>query len=175
MLIQTEGDARAALDQLDSDIVSTATDVANAYAATQNSWGNPVYAGVGLTTQLGGGNDVVQAASSLLNQLAGTALGVRGQLIGVDSDALTPDLVARMRELQSEVISDRKLVGQAISSVDWTFGEFVADVANQTANLASQAVAAVSNGLGINWTYVELGAAALGLLLVYALFLRVRG
>ena len=174
MLLQTQGDARAALSQLNSDILATATSVANAYASTLPT-GNPVLDAVSLTTQLGGGDDVTQAASSLLNQLAGTALGVGDALTGADTDPLTPDLVARMQELQNEVISDRKLVGQAISSVDWSFGDFVADVANQTVNLASQAVAAVSNGLGINWTYVELGAAALALLLAYALYQRVRG
>lgn len=163
MLLTTQGDARAALSQLVADIDATTAQV-QAKSSSSNFF-----------TGFFGGDDVAQAAASILLQLQDSAARAAADLSGGDTDPMTDEQQARLKELQSEVISDRKLVGEAISSVDWTYGDLVADVATTTENIASQAVSAVSSGLGINWTYVELGAAALALVLAYALYRRVRG
>lgn len=149
----TVGDARSAMLQLNTDIQVAAESVAAAYASSN------------VLTQEIGGDMVEQAAASLLQQLAQTWLNTSAKLTGADSDALTDDQIAALQELKSEVISDRQIVGQAISSVDWTFGDFASDVADQTVNLASQAVAKVVDATGFSWTYVKigLGLAALGL------------
>jgi hypothetical protein len=163
MLLQTQGDGWNAVQQLLTDISATASQVSQASSSSN------------FLSGFFGGDDVAGAAASLLAQLSDSAGRAAADLGGDATAPLTDEQVARLKELQSEVISDRKLVGQAISSVDWTFGQFVSDVANQTANIASQAVAAVSSGLGINWTVVEIGAALLAAVLAYALYRRVRG
>lgn len=163
MLLTTQGDARGALSQLVADIDTTTTAVQQKLSSSN------------FLTGLFGGNDVAQASASILLQLQDSAARAAADLTGDDSDAITDEQKARLQELQNEVISDRKLVGDAISSVDWTYGDFVADVAQQTENIASQAVSAVASGLNINWTVVEIAAALAALALGYALYRRVRG
>lgn len=164
MLISTQGDARAAMQQLNSDILASATDVGSAYA------------GSNLLTDITGGDMVEQSAAMILNQLAQSWIAAFDTLDGADGDALTDDQVARLRELQQEVIDDRKLVGEAISSVDWTFGDFVGDVGTQTANLISQGVAQIKTALpSIPWTAIEIGLGAVAVVVVYAIYRRVSG
>ena len=111
---------------------------------------------------------VTQASLSLLNELAASWLRTNDTLTGADSDSLSDEQIARLRELQSEVISDREAVGKAISSVDWTFGDFAGDVAAQAVNLGSQAVAAIADATGIDWTWVKIGVAVgAGLAVLY--------
>lgn len=164
MLISTQGDARAAMQQLNSDILASAADVGS------------VYAGSNLLTDLAGGDMVEQSSASILNQLAQSWIATFETLNGADGDTLTDDQIARLRELQQEVIDDRKLVGQAISSVDWTFGDFVGDVGTQTANLISQGVAQIKQAIpSVPWAAIEIGLAAVGVVVVYAIYRRVSG
>jgi len=157
MLLSTVGDARAAMLQLNSDIQATATQVAATYASSN-----------GLTQAIGG-NMVEEAAAQVLQGLASTWLDVNNRITGDDSDPLSDDQIAALRTLQSEVIDDRAAVGRAISSVDWTYGDFAADVATQTANLFGQAVSKVADLTGINWTWVKIGlAVGAGAVVFYA-------
>lgn len=163
MLIATQGDARTALDGLLTDIQATIGQVSAANASS--NW----------FTGFFGADAVASSAATLLQQLSAAATSAAAAIDGDDGDPVTPDQVARLKELQQEVISDRKLVQQAISSVDWTFGDFLADVGTTTVNLASQTVAAVAQATGVNWTWVKIGVAAIGVVLVYALYSRVSG
>jgi hypothetical protein len=172
MLISTVGQARAAMLALNNDIIAAATSVGSAYGSTD------VFTPFGgnVITQLDGGDMVEQSAASLLNQLAATWLKVNSMIDGNDSDPLSDEQIAALQELQSEVIDDRKVVGQAISSVNWTFGDLAADVVAQTTNLASQAVASVKDALpAVPWLAIEIGLAGVGLVLVWAIYRRVSG
>ena len=153
MQLDTVGDARQAMFELNGDIQAAAQEVADAYASSN------------AITRAIGGDSVEAAAASLLQGLASTWIDVNSRLTGDDSDALSDDQISALRTLQREVIDDRKTVGSAISSVDWTFGDLTGDVATQTVNLGSQAVAAVVSATGLTWTYVKigLGLAAVGL------------
>lgn len=164
MLISTQGDARAAMQALNADIVASAADVGSAYASSNL-----------LTDELGG-NMVEQSAASILNQLAQSWIAAFNTLAGSDEIPLTDDQIARLRELQQEVIDDRRLVGQAISSVDWTFGDFVGDVGTQAANLVSQGVAQIKAAVpSVPWVAIEITLAAIGVVIVYAVYRRVSG
>jgi glycerol uptake facilitator-like aquaporin len=171
MLIQTNSQAEAAIAQLSDDLTATATQVA-AYQSNvdaQDAIGGPLASALNF-----GSSDVVASATSLLNQIASYALQVGGTLIATN-DPLTPTQVQQMQELQREVIDARSTVGQTISDVSWTFGDVANDVVNSAVNLGSQAVGAIVNATGINWTYVKIGGAIVGVILVYALYQRVRG
>ncbi len=164
MLLSNQGEARAAMQELNADILASATDVATAYA------------GSNLLTDTIGGDMVEQSSAAILNQLAQSWIAAFGTLSGDDADPLTDEQVARLRELQQEVIDDRRLVGQAISSVDWTFGDFVGDVGTQVVNVVSQGVAKIKGAVpSIPWVAIEIGAAAVGLVIVYAIYRRVSG
>lgn len=163
MQLVTVGDGLLAVQSLSNDIVTTMQSV----VSTQSS-GNFI-------TGWFGGDMVASQSISLLQQLATYAQTAAADLGGDPTQPLDAEQINRLQVLQSEVIEDRALIGQAISSVDWTYGDLVSDVATQTQNLASQAVAAVSTGLGINWTLVEIGGAVLAVVLAVALYKRVRG
>jgi hypothetical protein len=164
MLIQTNGEARAAMQVLNADILASATDVATSYASSN------------LLTQAAGGNMVEESAANLLNQLAASWITAFDTLDGADDDPLTDAQIARLRELQNEVIADRRLVGQAISSVDWTFGDFASDVGTQMVNAATQTVAAIKDALpAVPWTAIEIGLMGVGLVVVFAIYRRVSG
>jgi hypothetical protein len=152
----TNADAAAALQVLVIDVNQAAQDAATI--------GQTTIGLVGLapsTVGLPGGADAQQAALSLLTQLASQILRVNGTIDGSDTP-LTADQIAQLQLLQKQVIDARSAVGLTISDVNWTFGEFVADVATQATNLASQAVGAVSSALGINWTTVTIGLVVAG-------------
>jgi hypothetical protein len=160
---------------LNSDIQQTAAGVAAAVASSYGG-GDAFSAAAGELTRDSGGDMVAQAAGSLLNQLASSWIDCFNRLTGEDSDPLSDDQIARLKELQSEVISDRKLVGSAISSVNWTFGDLAADTVSQVGNLASQAVANIKDAIpAVPWVAIEVGLTVAAAVVLYALFLRVRG
>ena len=175
MELATVGDARAAMQVLNADIQQAAAGVAAAYADSFTA-GDPLGIVGGSVNRLAGGDMVSQAAGSLLNQLASSWIDTFNTLTGADSDPLSDDQTARLRELQSEVISDRQAVGQAISSVNWTFGDLATDAVNQVGNLASQAVANIKDAIpAVPWVAIEIGLAVVSAVVLYAVFLRVRG
>lgn len=161
-LLQTQGDGWNAVEQVLTDISTTAQQVSAASSSSN------------FITGFFGADTVSQTALSLLTQLSNAATAAAADLGGDPTAPLTAEQIARLQELQNEVISDRKLIGQAISSVDWTFGDLVSDSVTQAGNLASQAVAAVSSGLNINWTVVEIGLAVAAVVVAVALYKRVR-
>lgn len=167
MLIQTNADAQAALLQLANDITNTETTQVPQIGQTSGLFG-----WLGITSP--GSSDTQQAALDLLNQLAGYVQDLYSQLDGSDTP-LTAQQIAKMQLTQSQVVDARSTVQSTISDLDWSFGQVVSDTASAIKNITDQAVNLAAKGLGINWTYVEIGGALLGVLLVYALYRRVSG
>jgi hypothetical protein len=158
MQIATVADALTALDELTGDIADTAASV------------SATLAGSNTITGLAGGNLVASQAASNLQQLSNRAAQIAAGLIAASPDDPLTDLqLAQMQQLQEQVIGTRKLIGQAISSVDWTFGDLATDSVNTAVNLGSQAVAAVASATGLDWTWVKIGlAVGAGAALFYA-------
>ncbi len=167
MLIQTQADALAALQQAQTDLQNTQSQLQVAYTNSQG-----FFAKLSGTAISDATNSDAQGLISDLEDLLTTILNSLG---GNDSDPLLQPQVDAMKSLQSQIINARSIVNQVISNVDWTFGDYVSDLGTTAVNTASQVVGAISKGLGINWTYVKIGGGVLGVVLVYALYRRVRG
>ncbi len=143
--IATVGDAVDALGVVLNDLQSTKN---NVDAAANSSWWSMMIPGNG---------DLATQSYSLITQMTDYAGRILSEINGLDpSTPLTTQQIAQMKELQQEVIDGRKLIGQSISAVNWTFGGIFADATTIIENTASQAVAGVSSTLGINWTAVML-------------------
>lgn len=167
MLIQTEADARQALLSLANDITNTET---TQVPQIGNASGVLGWFGI----QAPGSAETQAAANSLLDQLAGYVLDEYNAL----SDGPTPLSayhVAKMKLIQAQVMDARATVQSTISDLDWSFGQIIEDGITIAANAADKAVQAAAHGLGINWTVAKIGLGALGVLLVFALYKRVRG
>lgn len=168
MLIATNTDAQAALLGLANDITATETTQVPQIGTTSGLFG-----WLGISSP--GSGDTQQAALDLLNQLAGYVQDEYATLNDGSDRPLTSQEVAKLKLIQSQVLDARATVQSTISDLDWSFGDLVSDTISSAKNLADTAVNAVSKGLGINWTYVEIGGAVLAVILVYALYRRVRG
>jgi hypothetical protein len=168
MLIQTQADARIALQQLANDIVNTAnTQVPQIGVADGGLFG-----WLGINNP--GSAETRQAANDLLAQLGGYVQDMYASVD--DSDVpLTVQQVAKMKLIQDQVADARDTVQSVISALDWSFGNLVVDSLAQARNLAAQAVQGGSKLLGLSWTQVRiLGAVATGVV-VYAVYRRVSG
>lgn len=166
MQINTVGDALAALQQAQNDIGATQASITSAY----NSQG--LFAVISGSAISAG---VEQSSLALLGSLDDFLLSILNSLGGADSDPLAQPQAQAMQSLQSQIIAARSTIGQVISQVDWTFGDFLADVGTTAVNVGSQAVAAVAAATGISWTWVKIGGAVLGAVVLYAVFVRVSG
>ena len=167
MLIQTEADARQALLSLANDITNTETTQVPQIGNASGLFG---FLGI----QSPGSGQTQQAALDLLNQLAGYVMDEYNAL----SDGPTPLSayhVEKMKLIKSQVADARSTVQSTISDLDWSFGEVVYDGITIAANAVDKTVQAASQALGINWTWVKIGGAVLGVILVYAAYRRVRG
>jgi len=143
MQLATVGDAETALFALNNGLISTIDQVSSALSSSNT------------ITGLAGGNMVASASASLLQQLVSETASVTQQLVPLDpSTPLTAQQQGQLQLLQKEVIDARTTIGQAISSVDWTYGNLFDDTGIQLDNWFTQAAASVSGALGINWTAV---------------------
>jgi hypothetical protein len=167
MLIQTQADALAALGQAQTDLQNTQSQLQVAYTNSQGFFANLSGTAISSTT-----NSDAQGLISDLEDLLTTILNSLG---GNDSDPLLQPQIDAMKSLQTQIINARSIVNQVISNVDWTFGDYLGDLGTTAVNTASQAVGAISKGLGINWTYVKWGLAIGGVILFIGLYQRVRG
>jgi hypothetical protein len=167
VLIQTQADALAALGQAQTDLQNTQSQLQLAYTNSQGLFSKLSGSAISATTN--------SDAQQLISDLEDFLTSILNSLGGNDSDPLAQPQIDAMQSLQSQIIGARSTVNQVISQVDWSFGDYVGDFATTAVNTASQAVGAISKGLGINWTYVEWGLAAGGLILFFALYQRVRG
>lgn len=155
MQIATVGDAMSALQQVNADLITTTNNISAASSSSYFSWLIP------------GNSELATTAYSVVSELNNFVGRILSELNGIDySTPLTAQQTAEMKELQTEVISDRKEIQQSISAVDWTFGGIFDDAATIIENTASQAVTGVSSALGINWTAIAIvGAVILALYL----------
>lgn len=146
MQIQTAGDAMNALDQLDTDLTNL---------------GNSIPPGKTLL----GTTDLADSAHSLVTQLQNRLDSVQLDVAFLDpSTQLNAQQLAEIQQLQQQVISDRALIGSTISSVDWTYGNFLDDTVSSVENEASQLVTAVTP----SWpTWILIGA---GIAIVVVLY-----
>lgn len=174
MLIATNSDALQALLQLNNDLQDTAQKLAGAavYVDEQNNL--PGAIGLGASLYNSGAEDLTGQAAQLVLGLEQDVVTEMSQFDG-SSTPITDQQRTDLQNLQQLVIQARSAVNSTISTVDWTFGSLASDAVTIVQNTASQAAGAISKALGINWTYVEIGGAVVAAVLVYALFLRVRG
>ena len=150
MQLATQGDALQALNGLFTDIANTEQSVMNA----NSSW----------FSTLIGSSQVTTEATSLLTQLTNYGNEILNEMTDPDpTTPLTAVQMSQLQELQKEVISDRTQIGVQISAVDWTFGAIWSDGVTIAENAASQAITAVSSAVGINWTYVAIVIAIIGI------------
>lgn len=168
MLIQTNVDAQIALQQLATDITNTETTQVPQIGVASGG----LFGFLGINSP--GSGDLQAAALSLLDQLAGYVMDEYAALAG-DERPLTAQEVAKMQLIRSQVVDARSTVQSIISDLDWSFGQLVSDAVTAAGELADKTVQAVAKATGLNWTWVKIGGAGLGLLLVYALYRRVRG
>lgn len=157
MEIVTATDAQTALYVLANDLADTQAYITRSVQSSSFS--------------LPGTSETAEAATSLVTQLENELQSIQVAIQPLAPlDHLPNDILARLKELQQEVISDRALIGTTISDVDWTFGGILADSATVIQNLASQAVSGVSSAFGINWTLV---AIVLGAIVVFIVYMKV--
>ncbi len=168
MLIQTQADARAALQELANDITHTKTTQVPQIGVSDGG----LFGFLGLNSP--GSSDVRDSANTLLDQLAGYVLDLYSVLADTDA-ALTEQQIAKMKLTRSQVVDARAEVQSIISDLDWSFGEILYDGVTIAANFADKAVQAGANALGLNWTVVKIGGAVLLVVLGYAAYRRVRG
>jgi hypothetical protein len=171
VLIATQHDALVALNQLGLDVNAAAQN-----ALTIGKMPVPLgsifgLGGLGATSP--GADDTQQAALSLLTTIAQYILSVDATLTD-DDTPLTDVQTQQMQELQREVLDARSTIGSTISDLNWTFGDLVNDTITSVQNLAGQAVGAVSDAFGVNWTYVKIGAAVVGVVVLIAVYRSVR-
>lgn len=164
MLIQTNHDAQVALAQLTTDLNAAVAGLSSAQA--NQGWFSSLFNSGDQTT-------LVQQEDSVLQGLLTDVAGLQIDLDDSDTP-LAPQWVQTMQDLQSTVIQARGLVNQTISLVDWSFGNALGDALTSVGNNASQAIASIGSGLGVAYKYIEIGAVIAGVVLIYALFLRVR-
>lgn len=168
MLIQTQADARAALQELANDITHTETTQVPQIGVASGG----LFGFLGLDQP--GSAETRQAAIDLLNQLAGYVEDLYS-VLGDDNTALTAQQIAKMKLTKSQVVDARDQVQSIISELDWSFGEIIEDGVTLAANLADKAVQTGANLLGLNWTVVKIGGAVLLVVLGIAAYKRVRG
>jgi hypothetical protein len=168
MLIQTTGDAQAALLSLANDITNTETTQVPQIGVADGG----IFGFLGINSP--GSGNVQEAAISLLNQLAGYVQDEYGALAGEDRP-LTAQEVAKMKLIRDQVVDARATVQSVISDLDWSFGQLVSDAVIAAGELADKTVQAVAKATGLNWTLVKIGGGVLALVLGYALYRRVRG
>jgi hypothetical protein len=167
VLIQTQGDAQAALLALANDITNAETTQVPQIGATGG-----VFGFLGINSP--GSGDTQQAALDLLNQLAGYVQDEYASFDNADA-TLTAQQVAKMQLIQSQVVEARATVQSTISDLDWSFGQFVSDTFSAARNLADQAVQGGAKFLGLTWRQVQIIGAIVAGVLVYGAYRRVRG
>lgn len=168
MLIQTQADARIALQALANDISNTTTTQVPQIGAADGG----LFGWLGINSP--GSTDTQNAAIALLNQLATYVLDLYSQLDDTGTQ-LTAQQVAKMKLIQSQVADARTTVQSVISDLDWSFGQLVSDSISAARNIAAQAVQGGAKFLGLSWTQVEILGAIVAGVLVYGLYRRVAG
>lgn len=168
MLIQTNLDAQIALQSLANDITNTETTQVPQIGVPTSG----LFSWLGINAP--GSGETQDAAISLLNQLANYVTDEYSQLQG-EERPLTAQEVAKLKLIRAQVVDARDTVQSVISDLDWSFGQLVEDTITAAGELADKTVNAVANATGLNWTWVKIGGFALGVVLVYAVYRRVRG
>lgn len=168
MLIQTNVDATIALNALAQDITNTETTQVPQIGVASSG----LFSWLGINSP--GSGDTQQAALDLLNQLAGYVMDEYAALAGPERP-LTAQEVAKLKLIRDQVVDARTTVQSVISDLDWSFGQLVEDTLTAAGELADKTVQAVAKVTGLNWTWVKIGGGVLGVVLVYALYRRVRG
>lgn len=168
MLIQTQADARIALQGLANDISNTTTTQVPQIGVSDGG----LFGFLGINSP--GSVDVQNAAIDALNQLAQYVLNLYSQLEDVPTP-LTAQQIAKMKALQSEVADERTFVQSTISDLDWSFGDLVGDSISAARNIAANAVQGGAKFLGLSWTQVQILGAIVGGVVVYGIYRRVAG
>ncbi len=167
MLIQTNADARIALQALANDISNTTTTQVPQIGVSEGLFG-----WLGINSP--GSTDVQNAAISVLNQLAGYVLDLYSQLDDSDTP-LTANQIAHMKLIQKQVTDERVEVQSIISDLDWSFGDLVSDSLTAARNIADNAVKNAAPLLGLSWRQVQIAGAIAAAVVVFALYRRVSG
>lgn len=168
MLIQTQADARIALQSLANDISNTTTTQVPQIGVSDGG----LFGWLGINSP--GSTDVQNAAIAALNQLATYVLNLYAELED-SATPLTAQQIAKMKALQSEVVDERSFVQSTISDLDWSFGDLVGDSISAARNIADKAVKGGANLLGLSWTQVQILGAVVAGVVVYAIYRRVAG
>src|SRR5690349_1468130 len=150
MLIQTNADARIALNALAIDITNTETTQVPQIGVSTSG----LFSWLGINSP--GSGETQQAAIDLLNQLAGYVMDEFSALEG-EERPLTDHEIAKMKLIRDQVVDARTTVQSVISDLDWSFGHLVGDALTAAGELADKTVQAVAKVTGLNWTLVKIG------------------
>jgi hypothetical protein len=128
MDIQTQNQARGALGDLTEDLHSVYEDVPNIDALVGNS-------------------QLQASAYSLLDGINNYAQKVYGGLD--ESDApITSTQKKQMKELAKEVTDARKMIGQTIADVSWSFPDLIVESLTDAGNLAGKVINTATESAG---------------------------
>jgi hypothetical protein len=174
MLISTNRDANAALEQLSDDIGTTAQQLAAAAVGIDAQDNLPGTAGAFSSILNAGSDATVTSAGELLLQVEQLVTTANGAFDNSDTP-ITADQIAILQNVQQTVIDARQAVNSTISAVSWTFGDVASDAANTLKNLGSRAIGAIVDATGINWLYVKIGGGLAAAVVLYAVYRRVSG